>query len=519
MKVGIIESKKRNLAPVIEPNTFIGGIAAEINTAAALASKLNISESDISYFVEDGVNIEARIEVNYSIPDYAFDGLKIKYYIENEPKVISIGDFAFIRTILERAIFLGDISVSTQAFTTTGIIELPNTTSIGFASFFRTTAYYINIESCINIGASEDFNQVFDNIIASSYICAHPNKATSNGGNEEGDLAYSRSQGVAIAYKSNTIKPSTITDLTIPVKYATAVSLNFTPPESNNAILFYDIYVNGVWNNSNTNKFDFNAVDLKPDNTYKIRIVAVDEFFNKSELSNEVTVTTNLTEPYPISNIICYHKMENNVLGSFRSNKGTPTNISYEPGLVGQRAVFNGSSSKVVVPNSNYLSFGNTPFSVVFVVEFNTQPNGKIQALLVKDRNNPNREFIIDYFNTGFRVLLWDASNNANIRAQTTTPITVGQTYVVGFTYNGGLLATGIKWFVEGVEVTTDKMEDASFAGVETRVGYLEIGNWSILSGRTLNGTLEEPVFFNTELTAQQMANIAAKFNSGQHLI
>jgi len=54
-----------------------------------------------------------------------------------------------------------------------------------------------------------------------------------------------------------------------------------------------------------------------------------------------------IADSLPLIDIISEYKFENNVLDFVGSNNGTPTDITYAAGLVGQTGVFNGSSSSV----------------------------------------------------------------------------------------------------------------------------------------------------------------------------
>ena len=68
----------------------------------------------------------------------------------------------------------------------------------------------------------------------------------------------------------------------------------------------------------------------------------------------------------PLSSFISYWKFDGNANDSVGTNNGTATNVTYTTGLVGNTANFNGTNSKVVVPDANNLSFGNGTSDVDF---------------------------------------------------------------------------------------------------------------------------------------------------------
>jgi hypothetical protein len=73
--------------------------------------------------------------------------------------------------------------------------------------------------------------------------------------------------------------------------YNTAIQLNFTPPNSTNAIEFYECYANGKFQNEILESGQA-ITGLAPNTNYNITVVAVDVFYNKSVVSNNVNVST-----------------------------------------------------------------------------------------------------------------------------------------------------------------------------------------------------------------------------------
>lgn len=79
------KNKKFYLAKTkVQPNTFIGGVSATINTAALAASKLGISASRIKAFSVIGDNIQFAVTGgSYSLPNAAFQSnTAITYYYD-----------------------------------------------------------------------------------------------------------------------------------------------------------------------------------------------------------------------------------------------------------------------------------------------------------------------------------------------------------------------------------------------------------------------------------------------------
>ena len=259
-------------------NTYIGGIGATINTPALLASQLGISESRIKLFKVTGVDVEcAVVGGGYTMIDIAFtNNLSITYFKTD------------VETTFYSRSFAGAENLITLYFLNTKS-TLRNT---GFIRNYNLKKIYI--PKVLSIAETIGNDIWFDGTSAFSsgfILYANPILQTSNAGAEEGDIAYARSQGATIRYVTNFTPPNAVTNLSSGNIYNTAIQLNFTPPSSTNGVDFYECYANGKLMNEIKNSGDF-IIGLTPNTTYKIEVKAVDVFYNKSDFSNAVNVTT-----------------------------------------------------------------------------------------------------------------------------------------------------------------------------------------------------------------------------------
>jgi len=106
----------------IKPNTFIGGVAATLNTPALIASKLGISVSRIKGFSIVGNDIQFAITGGtYTMASLAFfTNTAVTYYYDTDYLITEIGTYAFFNaTNLE------------------SISELRNCLTLGNAVFFN----------------------------------------------------------------------------------------------------------------------------------------------------------------------------------------------------------------------------------------------------------------------------------------------------------------------------------------------------------------------------------------------
>jgi len=132
---------------------------------------------------------------------------------------------------------------------------------------------------------------VFSGITTGSIIYCNPALATNNAGAPDGDLAYAISQGATVRYVANYTASSPVTTLSSGTIYNTAIQLNFTPPSSTNAIDYYEVYVNGVYNKTILGSGEY-VTGLSINTSYNLTIYVRDIFYNLSLVSNVVTQST-----------------------------------------------------------------------------------------------------------------------------------------------------------------------------------------------------------------------------------
>jgi len=279
-------------------NTEIGGVAATISTPALLATKLGISVGAISNFTIVGSDIKCRITGSYVIPTNCWNGnTSITSYVDSDYLITSVLDGAFSNTNLSGRIdFRNATSIGTNAFRVSNVTEFLfyNATSVGDGCFYLTPlAKQIYIPKCTLLGTTSGDNAVFLGIDATAKIYANPSLATNNAGNPDGDLTYASGRGSIIRYVSNFTAPNPVTDLASGGTYNTAIKLNFTAPTgSTNAIDYYEVYKNGTIQTLQITTSGQYVTGLTSSTSYDFTLIAVDIFYNKSVISNTLSLFT-----------------------------------------------------------------------------------------------------------------------------------------------------------------------------------------------------------------------------------
>ena len=300
-------------------------------------------------------------------------------------------------------------------------------------------------------------------------------------------------------------RPNAITNLSIGTKYSTGLQLIFTPPSSVNAIDYYEVYVDGVFYKEITVSGDY-ITGLEPDTPYSITVKAVDIYYNKSEFSNSVSDTTNATEPYPINNIISYYKLEGNALDFNNVNNGTPTAITYEEGLVGQRAIFNGSTSRIILTNNASLQLSQG--SIVTIIN-STNAGSGYRGIVIKQRAYGL------FLASGVLVAYsWESATGIAAGEKSTgINLNDGLNHVIALTFNAGVV-NGTKVYLDGNLVLTTSI------AIDNQTQSLVIGagtSDSII--QQINAKIDDSAVFNSILTAVEVSEITSKLQSGQSLI
>lgn len=354
-----------------EVNTVIGGAAKIWTTKTELATNLGIAETDISHFEVIDNDIYARIEVSYNIPDHIFQnyanrayykgyGAIITSYLDLEGMVWEIGSNCFTYQSNLRDIYFPEVvNLHLQTFENTRcrqyvfpkatfvnnhhvfnltyakLIYLPLVTGDSINNFYATKNVYI---PALQVSLGTDFgdNGVFADATSGDLnIWAHPDHQTSNAGSEEGDIAYARNSKAAIINYTTTghtliTEPYPVTNLRASEVKGTSAQILFDQPASANAILEYEVYLDDKYSKFQTISGSGDYLrGLQENTSYKVEVVAIDIYGNKS--SREATTLTTTQATVPTDGLIAYYAMEQtsgNVIDSHGTNDGTNNGVT-----------------------------------------------------------------------------------------------------------------------------------------------------------------------------------------------
>jgi len=237
---------------------------------------------------------------------------------------------------------------------------------------------------------------------------------------------------------------------------------------------------------------------------------------------NVMMVFNRNTDPLiPLDNFISYWKFNGNALDSVGSNNGTPTSITYPTGLIGQAADFNGTTSKVVVPDANDLSFGNgtsdVDFSTITLIKFDDLSNNPRIFNKVK-ADAPPFEYIALPINGKFNFVNYDTFGNNQIKTENDVVIPLSEWIVITQTYEASTktLKTYQNTAINNVNLNTGVYNAMINTDAPLVIG--EDGRSAFANN--LDGQINALSFLNVKLSEEQVAYAVNKYlTANEHLI
>lgn len=361
---------KKTEETVIVNNTFVGGVGGYITSASLLSNRLSITSANITNFQNDGVNISAYIDANYSINASTFiNDYTITYWKDYGNRCIAVNDRSF-RSGTNGLGLLTHVHIP-------ACINAYNTYLFYRRDTFKEIVMSRTTAMGLTNGGTHD-NQ-FGGLTnwGSCKLWVPVSLQTANGGAVEGDVAYFISRGGTVVYVTNYTAPSAITGLTVSSVYENSVQLSWEVPANTNGIMKYQIRVNHQITTIETINNTIRIAGLTNGTVYRFEVMSVDTFYNFSPLSNPAYSLVNGAHPDWASSFIAYYNFDGDVLDSANSNDGTAYNVTYESGIAGQSLVLNDTTSYVNL-NSTSLIGGKNAFSVACVFKMNTANDNNI---------------------------------------------------------------------------------------------------------------------------------------------
>jgi len=203
------------------------------------------------------------------------------------------------------------------------------------------------------------------------------------------------------------------------------------------------------------------------------------------------------------SNIALY-QLDGNANDTTGDYNGTATDVTYSTGQFGQAAVFNGSSSRIIVEDSTANAFGFANHIGAIGAWINVDSLSTNNVIAAKrDFGAPgNRHWIFNIETSGqIRFLIYNTDSNAQT-VLSSSSISVNQWYHIAVT----LTTSDVKIYINGVEDTT---ASSTYSTIQNGGADLQIGRRGTNSGYNyFDGKIDQLRIFNRGITPQEVSTL-----------
>jgi len=181
------------------------------------------------------------------------------------------------------------------------------------------------------------------------------------------------------------------------------------------------------------------------------------------------------------------------------------TNVIHRDGRTNGAFAFNGTSDFGEIADHDDFTPALAPFSINTWVYMHDATNFKIAS---KSLGATNQEWRFGFESnnyTYFWVIDDSTSGYRGVRNSTSLTSYENQWIMLTATYDGGLLASGCRIYLNALRIDDVAFSDGTFSGVENLTAPVHIGRYDTLYA---NGLIDNVTFFNKELTAHEVSRL-----------
>jgi len=217
-----------------------------------------------------------------------------------------------------------------------------------------------------------------------------------------------------------------------------------------------------------------------------------------------------------LNGLFAYYPLDSNTNDLKNGYNGTGTAITYVAGGINNEASFNGTSSKISIPNQADFNFTDGTNDKPFTISFTYVQNPVSDAtLFIISKNNTDFQWEVLLISRKISVILGRQSTGQNIRRDGLNMLTTGTRYKITITYDGSKSETGIKIYKNNVDESGATFPNASYTGMQSTTSEVTIGKW-LPNAQYITGTLDDICFWNRVLTTDE---ITANYNRTINLL
>lgn len=216
-------------------------------------------------------------------------------------------------------------------------------------------------------------------------------------------------------------------------------------------------------------------------------------------VGDEVYITVS---PIDLSNLTALYNLDNDVKDwSASANHGTATDITYTPGFHEKAAIFNGTTSKIVLPHHTGNNFGTSSFSLFFEVDFTSTSN-----MTVIDK----------YGNSGWSIRLENGYVKIYVKNSGGTQYTYTSTYLINdgnFHHINVVRSYGVGWYIYVDGVIRDTVTNGAVLpnDIDFNINTSVTFGYSPSLGGYYSGDLDQTFWMKRAITSGE----ASTYGSG----
>jgi hypothetical protein len=292
-----------------------------------------------------------------------------------------------------------------------------------------------------------------------------------------------------------------IGNLAVNTIHRTGVRLTCTAPPSDYTIDRYEVYVDGVLNNTCLKITEIWVKDLVANTSYSnVRVRAIDVYGNANADSNSVSFTTTSSAVFPTFGVQAYYTLDNTLNDSVGANHigSLGGGASYDAGKIANGVSYTGAGY-TTVPTS-YFS-GDSSWSLSMWIKIDALPASRTGLAVIRPQNTGGMHLLI--YSDG-RILYgrWNGGSTW------VTPTIGSWCHVVGTYDNSTRVMT---MYVDGVqdnELTLASNQPFAFSG-DMLIGRAVIGELEYV------GDVDEVTLHNRKMTKAEVVDL---YNNGNGL-
>jgi hypothetical protein len=208
--------------------------------------------------------------------------------------------------------------------------------------------------------------------------------------------------------------------------------------------------------------------------------------------------------------LVFYDRFNNSNFNEIDNLIPITSNITFQTRIGGFTGVFNGISSIVTYPSTDYFNFSNGTKDKPFTMGgfFKTNAVTNTQIIFGKRNLGVGDEFQLALVGSKLDLILFDDVNNSNIRVKSNT-LSSNTDYCYIITYDGSGSESGLNIYINSLLNTSERSQLGNYISIKKTTTNVQIGYRGAIF--YFNGNIDNLFVFNYVIDSLQIADITTK--------